>query len=142
MASDLKLLFWYEENTKGHIYTWMDRCASYFGVEPIVVDCLGQFDPNSKAPHVVGSLDEALNRFVDHTWVFLDSHGGVILDGFAHPVGPAVYAIGSNITGFGRAVSDLPGAIVRLRNPDEIWDYQVAQMVLYDRMIYQLGRRM
>jgi hypothetical protein len=34
------------------------------------------------------------------------------------------------------------GSKIRLRYTEKHWDYLVASQVLYDRMLYQLGRRL
>jgi hypothetical protein len=143
-AVSAKLLFWYEPNTKGTLYTWLDRFCSYFGVVPVIIDCLGAFDHGAdKTPIAFSTMCEARAAFSDHQWIFLHPDGGVILDELEHPAEPVIYALGSNITGFGCSVGDLPADAekVRLRDPEVIWDYQVAQMVLYDRRLYLDGRR-
>jgi hypothetical protein len=139
----VKLAFWYEENTKGTIYTWIDRFCSYFGAVPVIIDCLGAFDHGAdKTPIAFSTMCEAREAFSDHQWVFLHPDGGTVLEELAHPAEPVVYAIGSNLTGFGCPVGDLPEDAdkVRLASPDVIWDYQVAQIVLYHRQLYLAGR--
>lgn len=138
-----KLLYWYEQNTVGQIYTWMDRFCTYFGFEPAVVDTLGAFKGlPGQYPIKLESFDAAMAQFSDHQWVCLDPDGDTILDEYAHPDDSVIYAIGSNVTGFSRIVDELPGHTVRLRSPEVLWDYQVAQMLMYDRMLYKLGRRL
>lgn len=137
-----KVLFWYEQRTVGNLYTLIDRWVTYFGMEPIVVDLLGHFKSEpGRFPYKVESLDEAVARWTDHTWVFLDATGSVVLDEFEHPSDPVIYAFGSDITGFEKTIDELPGLKVKLRDPQIVTADMAIAMTLHDRAIFRAGRR-
>ena len=127
----------------GRLYALMDQWCVLFDLEPIVIDLVGTFQQSpGQFPHVVHNLDEALKRFSDHSWVFMDVNGDVILDELAHPPDPTVYALGSDKTCFGRPAKDLPGTTVRLRaEVGNIYVHNVLPLILYDRYLYFNGRR-
>ena len=132
-----KILFWYEEATVKHDYAWWNRYASFHGCEVAVIDTLGVF----KGDFASKTFDEALAKYSDHQWVFL--HPGAVhyLDEYQHPVGPVIYAFGSDIHGFGRRIENLPGDKIKLRCEEEIYALNCVPYVLYDRDIYLLRRR-
>lgn len=137
-----KILFWYEARTVGNLYTTIDRWITYFGMEPIVVDLLGAFkDEPGRFPLKVESLDAAISRFSDHAWVFLDAAGSIVLDEFKHPSDPTIYAFGSDITGFGKSIDDLPGDKVKLRDPEIVTADMAIAIALHDRAMFRGGRR-
>lgn len=132
----MKLCFFYDKRT----YTLIDREASYYGAEPLIIDPNGAFK-RDRIPEAVDSLSQALILYPDHQWVFMHPDGYTQLSQYVHPAEPTIYAVGDNITGFGLAAEELPGDAVCLCNPEIVWDYQAAQMALYDRSLYLAGRR-
>jgi len=143
MTGDVKVLFWYQEHMVGvGGYTDMIRWIRYFDAEPVVIDEMDQFYGKEGTTPAALDLDEALAAYPDHQWVFLHPDADTFLDEFEHPDGQVMYAIGSDFDGFGRPVGDLPGVKVKLRNPDEILAKLVVPVVLYDRHLHKLGRRL
>lgn len=131
-----KILFWYDPR----VYTFMDRCASFYGFETIVIDPDHVFSRESLLS--ADTLEEAEAMLSDHEWVWMCADGEVYLDEFAHPAGDkVVYAFGHNVDGMGPEFTDRVGSKVSIRTTDKIFDYQVAHEVGYDRMLYRLGRR-
>jgi hypothetical protein len=133
----MRLLFWHD----ARVYQLIDRLARYFDVQPLIVDPCGVFK-RGREPESVDSLEVARATYPAHEWVWICPEGDTILDEFEHPSGEdTIYCVGCNVDDVSPHFGDLPGHHVRLRRSGIVWDYQAAQMALYDREIYLAGRR-
>jgi hypothetical protein len=141
-----KVLFWYDEATKGPTYTWLDRYITYFGLEMRPIDLVGQFKQEpGRLPIAYQNLISAIEDMRDHRWVILDASGNTILDEYEHPKTPAVYALGSDTAGFGGPANEvfkgLDTDFIRLRKEGEVYVQHLLPILLYDRELSIMGKR-
>ncbi len=135
MSSQVKVLFWYEEETVGFLYDWMNRVCRYYNAEIVVVDVMNHL----KGSYAFATFEEALAAHQDFELVYMDHRGEIILDEFNHPDGKVLYLTGQSVEGFGNR--KLNGHVVRLRKGEVVLPLQVTSQLLYDRELYISGKR-
>lgn len=138
------ILFFREQSRVLAEYSFMMHVLGQSGFEPIVIDLDASW-PDTKCDFIYTSLAEALvcPRLAGCTWVWFDPDGETILDEYEHPADNVIYCIGSDFTGFGEHAPD-PANKMRIRMPEHLpvwWAVQCVQIICYDVLLYEAGRR-
>ena len=129
-------------------WSWIIKWCGNYGVHPVIIDPKKIHNRSDTPPFYFRSLEEALAHpaFLGCSWVWMDANGSTYLDEFVHPQDNVIYCIGDDMTGFQNVQHD--GARIKVRPFDRdvdsngiYWAAMIAPLVLNDRNMYLMGKR-